>query len=399
MARQSQLTSLERRLLLAGNVTLEAGTLTIKGTKEADFIEIGRDPKYRKLFSVSMNGRTFRFNLGAAKSVWFDSGRGNDRVVDHGGWRAPAWMTFNGGTGDDFIEMHSWGIRLEIQGGSGNDKLVGVGDGKFALNGGDGNDTLYGGIADDSLVGGAGSDFIDGGKGRDEWSNGLSTQSGEGIPFTSPIRLTFDRKSNDGPVGENDNVRSVEVLIGSHEADTIDASGADAAIWMPPEDNRGADFIIGSRFDDSIALWNFSASHPGITVHGGDGDDTISGDLGADWIYGDAGNDVLNGRGYIFAQPDHIEGGAGNDSITSGIGSDYLDGGIGNDTIATIGGQDTIIGYAGNDLIRWDSNINSKDAAKIRGIDVRGGSGRDTLTGKSYLDLTQGGPSGFEVIT
>lgn len=387
----AQLTSVERRLHLAagGTATLANGALHILGTKAADVIEIQRDPRYRKLFDVTINGRTTRFNLESATSVTLDAGRGNDRIIDHGGWHAPA-MTLAGGPGDDYIQSQSWNSRLYIYGGSGNDKLVGIGDGVFALAGEAGNDTLYGDLGDDLLVGGSGSDFIDGGKGRDEWSNGFGMGPGTGISFASPIRLTFDRKWNDGPVGENDNVRSVEVIVGSDFGDTIDASNADDWILMTPVSSWGPDLVVGSRFNDSISIRN-QPSSPGATIHGGDGNDSIQGDSVSDWIYGDGGNDVL--RAGLLGGSDHIEGGPGNDSLFGADGNDYLDGGSGNDTIdGRGGGRDTLIGYAGNDTI-------IVSGSGSRGVDVRAGSGKDKLSGHSVLDLTDGEPSGFEIVT
>ena len=57
----------------------------------------------------------------------------------------------------------------------------------------------------------------------------------------------------------------------------------------------------------------------GLTIYGGDGDDTIWANGNSNTLFGDAGND-------------RIVGGAGDDTIIGGAGNDQLHGGGGNDT-------------------------------------------------------------------
>jgi Ca2+-binding RTX toxin-like protein len=69
-------------------------------------------------------------------------------------------LTIRGGDGDDVIEasgVQAGAIRLVLDGGEGNDVIIGS----------DGDDTLIGGNGDDVLLGGLGNDIIIGGEGDD----------------------------------------------------------------------------------------------------------------------------------------------------------------------------------------------------------------------------------------
>src|SRR5262249_28390779 len=82
---------------------------------------------------------------GLATTVTIANFEANDRLV------------INGLGGDDVVEASGLtGIELTVNGGDGNDVLIG----------GPGNDTLNGGAGDDLLIGGAGIDALDGGTGN-----------------------------------------------------------------------------------------------------------------------------------------------------------------------------------------------------------------------------------------
>lgn len=96
-----------------------------------------------------------------------DGGAGNDSLLGRGGAD-----TLLGGAGADVLD-----------GGAGNDRLYGDteadrltgGDGNDLLDGGAGNDTLLGGAGVDSLIGGAGNDSLTGGLDADTLTGGLGT--------------------------------------------------------------------------------------------------------------------------------------------------------------------------------------------------------------------------------
>src|SRR5262249_39482297 len=77
----------------------------------------------------------------------------------------------------------------------------------------------------------------------------------------------------------------------------------------------GLTFVDGGAGNDTIKgsdAWSGD-------LRGGAGNDTLTGGIGSDSLRGDAGVDTLNG-------------GAGNDTLNGGAGVDTLNGGAGNDT-------------------------------------------------------------------
>ena len=80
----------------------------------------------------------------------------------------------------------------------------------------------------------------------------------------------------------------------------------------------------------------------GLTIHGGDGNDTIWANKGDNRLFGDAGND-------------RIVGASGNDVIAGGIGNDRMHGGGGNDvfTFCDNWGMDTVEQLATGSVTLW----------------------------------------------
>ena len=80
----------------------------------------------------------------------------------------------------------------------------------------------------------------------------------------------------------------------------------------------------------------------GLTIRGGEGNDTIWANRGDNWLFGDAGND-------------RIVGASGDDVIVGGIGNDRMHGGGGNDvfTFCDNWGADTVEQLAGGSVTLW----------------------------------------------
>ena len=302
--------------------------------------------------------------------------------------------TLNGGPGEDLL--HGGEGEDRLHGGIGNDTLLGdLGDdtlvggpGDDSLNGGEGDDSLLGGEGDDTLTGGPGEDLLDGGEGDDVLGGGDGDDTLIGGPGDDTLNGGAGEDLLDGGDGN-------DVLNGDEGNDTLNGGA-------------GEDVLTGGPDDDEL-----NGGDDNDTIIGGDGDDTLNGDAGEDLLEGNDGDDVLNGGvgndtllGMIGS--DTAEGGDGDDLINTGGGDvapdlgypfaasddlgfdpdadpendrDSVDGGAGNDTISTGDDRDTITGGTGEDVI---------DA----GIDddlVDGGEGDDRIVGGEGNDLIDGG--------
>jgi Ca2+-binding RTX toxin-like protein len=164
--------------------------------------------------------------------------------------------------------------------------------------------------------------------------------------------------------------------------------------------------INGTSGNDSITL----GSPPTYIVdladvfYGGAGDDTISSGLLADTVYGGADNDLVYGGD----GRDTVYGDAGNDRLYGDANADAIYGGVGNDTLfgGTDGGagDDVLYGGADFDFVSYSGlatgvNVNlATGSASGEGTDfifevegVVGGSGADTITGSGGSNVLDGG--------
>ena len=140
---------------------------------------------------------------------------------------------------------------------------------------------------------------------------------------------------------------------------------------VTPEDLNNA--ITGFKIDlkdrnDSADISAFNAD--GITILGGEGNDTVIGGGGADTIELDDGFDV----GIGGAGPDVITGGAGDDTITGGPGNDSLEGGDGSDEFIVntdFASTDTIKG--GGDSGTDELFVTGSDANDIINLTIKPG--------------------------
>lgn len=133
-----------------------------------------------------------------------------------------------------------------------------------------------------------------------------------------------------GPEGAAPPVRTVQIIFGSDQADTL--TGLDAA-----------DHLYGDIGDDRIS--------------GGKGDDYLEGGPGRDDLKGGLGNDQL-------------VGGAGDDTLDGGAGSDRLEGGPGLDTYIVHAGPGTHAVITDSD---GHGKILLEDTAITGGVEIRPG--------------------------
>ncbi|TYB81746.1 Hint domain-containing protein [Maritimibacter fusiformis] len=236
------------------------------------------------------------------------------------------------------------------------------------------------------------------------------------VTIPGPVSQILIEHDQDGSNGSGINITDVyfDVMV-------------DAGAGEPGNDvlhgGEGDDLIYGEGGNDTIIGGDGSD-----TVYGGDGDDVIDtsgstpmSDYGADlpdpwpdipedydkfndrdFVDGGAGNDTIS----TGDDQDVIFGGDGDDTIDGGLDDDTIDGGDGNDVIIGGHGSDTIYGGAGNDEI-WGGlgagsdplNIQDKDDP-VYGIDdprpdngidiIHGGDGDDVIYGQDDADILYG---------
>jgi len=174
-------------------------------------------------------------------------------------------------------------------------------------------------------------------------------------------------------------VSNIETVIGNSGADTVTFGtvvtngsvqlgyGHDTVILADGNNLlsvNGVQTIWGGTGNDTITSTGFAD----ITMHGGAGNDVLSGNDWDDTLYGDDGDDILKGND----GEDRLYGGAGNDTLYGGSDEDVLSGGDGNDTLYGGDDDDVLYGDAGNDVLY-------------------GGGGNDRLVGGSGVNTVSGG--------
>jgi Ca2+-binding RTX toxin-like protein len=151
----------------------------------------------------------------------------------------------------------------------------------------------------------------------------------------------------------------------------------------------------------------------GVTVFGGDGNDTLTGTTAVDILNGGLGDDTISGAG----GNDTLNGDDGNDVLTGGLGDDTVNGGVGTDTINegssvdgmtfTGTGNDTLTGGAGTDTVNYGARSNPLSITVGAGANdgeagetdnvgadievVTAGTNNDTLTGDAGPNTFNGG--------
>jgi uncharacterized secreted protein with C-terminal beta-propeller domain len=138
--------------------------------------------------------------------------------------------------------------------------------------------------------------------------------------------------------------------------------------------------------DDSIVFKTPILWVDEVVIHGGDGNDSISGSPLNDEIRGDNGDDVILGRG----GDDDLDGGVGKDLIIGGSGNDEIQGQAGDDSISGGAGQDSINGNGGNDS-EFGGDGNDLLVGNAGDDSIHGGDGNDILAGGLHDDQLKGG--------
>lgn len=297
-----------------------------------------------------------RFNdvlRGDANNNTFEGGAGADILDGRGGSDTASYATSAQGVTVSLVT--GLGAGGDAQGDVLNsiENLIGSNQNDWLI-GNAGANVISAGAGDDMLVSGGGADVIDGGSGFDTLYYSLSATG---------VNVNLASGSGQGGAAENNQITSVER-------------------------------VIGSTFDDT-----FTAADTGSTLQGEDGNDTLLGGAGQDILYGGAGNDLLRGGG----GEDVLDGGIGDDTVsysTSGAGVIInLTTGTGSGADATgdrLLNIENITGSLFGDVLTGDANTNiltGEDGDDI----LFGAGGTDTLLGGGGNDILRGG-TGADVL-
>ena len=256
--------------------------------------------------------------------------------------------------GDDLIDVNYVGDPEGDMVDNNDEILPGEGPNDDIIEAGGGNDTVFAGEGDDDIRGRTGNDSLVGEEGDDSISGGSGQDTLDGGEGDDTLRGGGDR----------------DTIIGGDGSDSVEGDGGNDLIETGNGEVR-PDIGYPGLFpadDDPEDDRDF--------VDGGTGNDTISTGDDADTIIGGDGNDVIDGG----IDADSITGDDGADRIVGGEGSDTILGGIGDDTI-----------YAGNDPDDGLDNLNIEDdGSNPFGPDLAPDNGQDLVYGGEGNDLIFG---------
>ena len=142
----------------------------------------------------------------------------------------------------------------------------------YHLDGGAGNDTIVGSGADDVLLGGAGNDFLNGASGADHMEGGTGNDS---YRVDDAGDVILEAKNG----GTDTITSSISFDLGSHAANVEKLILADGAGNLEGHGNALNNVIIGNSGDNLLS--------------GEAGNDVLEGGLGADTMDGGAGKDTF----------------------------------------------------------------------------------------------------------
>lgn len=230
-------------------------------------------------------------------------------------------VIFDGGEGNDALLAAGTTTRVVLSGGNGQDFAVG-GSANDRLLGGNDVDQLFGGDGDDQIIGGKGNDDIEGGNGNDIaiWNNGDGSDNVLGGAGNDTQRFNMDD--------------------GSGDQMTLEAAGGLATFARTNLGQFSVEMqsverivVVGNQGDDQLAV-----------------DNVEDGGVTALHFSGGAGQDVLTTAAGTSARM-IVNGGDGDDQLTTGDGIDVLVGGTGQDNLDGGAGRDRLIGQAGDDTL------------------------------------------------
>ena len=221
---------------------------------------------------------------GYAGSNLLDGGRGNDTIR-----AAFSTDTMIGGEGSDSLS----GVFTQASGADGDDTI----DASLASN--FGRITLDGGLGNDRLIGNrSATNFFNGGEGNDFI---VFASTGDTLIGTVAGNDTISYATNVSFTGTTTNVISDflgnNLITGGNGRDSISTGSGNDILIGGPQGDASSDTLDGGDGDDSL-YGDFGNDN----LIGGNGNDTLIGGPGADTLTGGSGNDV-----FVYFNP--FEGG------------------------------------------------------------------------------------------
>jgi Ca2+-binding RTX toxin-like protein len=374
----------------------------------------GNDQLFGQSGSDSLLGKGgFDFLFGGADNDTLTGGDADDQVFGQGGDDRMIW---NPGDDTDLNEGGDGVDSVEVNGGNGTEQFTATANGtrvrfdrvapapfsidigtseslalnanggddtfsatgnlaaliKLTVDGGAGNDTLLGSNGNDFLLGGDGNDFVDGNQGSDtallgagddtfQWDPGDASDVVEGQDGSDALAFNGNNANEKMEASANGTrVRFTRdlgnVVIDMNDVESIDAKLLGGADSLHVADLSGTDVVRVNA--DLAATGGVDDAQPdNVVVDGTNGDDVVS-------VAGGATNLSVAGLSTVvsvsggFAPSDRLTVSTltGDDVIdASGVAAGAmlltLDGGDGDDVILGGEGADTLLGAAGDDVL------------------------------------------------
>ena len=286
-------------------------------------------------------------------------------------------LVVNGGAGNDTIDaskLHAGQVNLTLNGGDGDDKIIGSA-GNDVVNGGKGSDLALLGAGNDVFVWnpGDGSDVVEGQAGIDTLQfNGANVDekidigaNGGRVRMTRDVGVvTMDLNDvetiNVGALGGADTI-TVNDLTGTDTNQVnIDLAGINGA----PDATEDTVVINATEGSDAISI---STNNGVVTVTGLAETETISNFDSNDHlvINGLGGDDAIVATGLTGMQL-IVNGGNGNDIVVGSAGNDILHGDAGDDVLIGGPGQDVLDQGTGSGVV-IQSPVGAPSAAALLG--------------------------------
>ncbi|MBL4827019.1 MAG: hypothetical protein JKY66_04785, partial [Spongiibacteraceae bacterium] len=234
-------------------------------------------------------------------------GSGNDTVAIET-LAANAQTTISGNAGDDQVTVAATvnDGELTVFAGAGNDYIDAVAAGiSVTLNGGLGDDVILGGAFSDRLTGGAGNDYIIGDYGQTSYQ-----------PFEKKLENLFEMSTSTSSVGGND------LISGGSGNDILIGAGGDDSL----SGGTGLDILIGDGGQINFGPGDIISARTTHLLQGGN--DSLDGGAGNDILFGGTGNNVFKGNFSEDLVLDFASVTLVNDSISRLDNSEAVQGGL-----------------------------------------------------------------------